>query len=274
MKIKNTNTELIDRYLFNELSEEERREIEGLLSAQDSSFEDRTKFQEEMNLQKEIIHAIRERGLKELLQEEERAIRAEREPGQRIVDLPGYVVSVERPVACSWSMSYPSREEDMPTACLIRAERKRKKRRIIAWSVFGSAASIAVAACLVVLLMVVPLSKRMVQYSNDYAQELAMVDLRGATDANQIQEQITDIMSLIAQGNWDAAERQIAHTKGLITEQDSEQAQEQLSELEWLQLQCYMHDGHIMKARKLMKQIANGDGPYSERAKKLLQDLE
>ena len=61
------NTELIDRYLRNELTENEKKQFEGLLSASDKSLEGKN-LNDEMELQKEIIMAIQARGLKECLQ--------------------------------------------------------------------------------------------------------------------------------------------------------------------------------------------------------------
>lgn len=60
-----TNQELIDKYLAGQMTEEEKLQFERLLSADDSSLRD------EMELQKEIILAIRRRALKEMLQREE-----------------------------------------------------------------------------------------------------------------------------------------------------------------------------------------------------------
>lgn len=69
-------TKLIDRYLSGEMSKEQQLDFEGLLSEQDSSYNGTTlSLQEEMELQKEIESAIRERGLREMLQKNERKIR-------------------------------------------------------------------------------------------------------------------------------------------------------------------------------------------------------
>ena len=62
-------TELIDRYLLGEATAEEKMQVERLLSAPESSLEDRDKFRKEMELQQEIILAIQKQGLKEMLQQ-------------------------------------------------------------------------------------------------------------------------------------------------------------------------------------------------------------
>ena len=68
-----TNQEQIDKYLAGQMTEDEKLQFERLLSADDSSLRD------EMELQKEIILAIRRRSLKEMLQDEEASIQKEKE---------------------------------------------------------------------------------------------------------------------------------------------------------------------------------------------------
>lgn len=67
-----TNQEQIDKYLAGQMTEDEKLQFERLLSADDSSLRD------EMELQKEIILAIRRRSLKEMLQGEEESIQKEK----------------------------------------------------------------------------------------------------------------------------------------------------------------------------------------------------
>ena len=68
-----TNQEQIDKYLAGQMTEDEKLQFERLLSADDSSLRD------EMELQKEIILAIRRRSLKEMLQDEEDSVQKEKE---------------------------------------------------------------------------------------------------------------------------------------------------------------------------------------------------
>ena len=68
-------TKLIDRYLSQEMAEEEKMSFERLLSEGDSSSIDVQNLQKEMELQQEIEFAIQERGLRETLQKEEAKIK-------------------------------------------------------------------------------------------------------------------------------------------------------------------------------------------------------
>lgn len=64
------NTDLIDKYLRNELTEDEKNQFERLLSTSSESLGDKD-LASEVDLQKEIIIAIQARGLKECLQQKE-----------------------------------------------------------------------------------------------------------------------------------------------------------------------------------------------------------
>ena len=68
-------TKIIDRYLSNEMEDNERIGFERLLSEEDLSSNNEQSLRKEMKLQQEIENAIRERGLREMLQKEEARIR-------------------------------------------------------------------------------------------------------------------------------------------------------------------------------------------------------
>ena len=78
-------TDKIDAYLAGTMSEAEKNEFEGLLLGSETSLEDRTKLQDEMELQKEIIFAIRRRGFREMVKKDIAEIKQEKdEHHQRI----------------------------------------------------------------------------------------------------------------------------------------------------------------------------------------------
>ncbi len=72
-------TERIDAYLAGTMSDAEKKEFEGLLLGSETSLEDRTKLQDEMELQKEIIFAIRRRGFREMVKKDIAEINKEKE---------------------------------------------------------------------------------------------------------------------------------------------------------------------------------------------------
>lgn len=78
-------TDKIDAYLAGTMSDAEKKEFEGLLLGYETSLEDRTKLQDEMELQKEIIFAIRRRGFREMVKKDIAEIKQEKdEHHQRI----------------------------------------------------------------------------------------------------------------------------------------------------------------------------------------------
>lgn len=95
-------TDKIDDFLLGNMSEEEKKEFERLLSDDDTSLVSK-QLKHDMELQQEIILAIKERGLKELLQKEESKLQAERQKkkgGQRILDLSVHILSPLAIAAC------------------------------------------------------------------------------------------------------------------------------------------------------------------------------
>lgn len=72
-------TDKIDAYLAGTMSDAEKKEFEGLLLGSETSLEDRTKLQDEMELQKEIIFAIRRRGFREMVKKDIAEIKQEKE---------------------------------------------------------------------------------------------------------------------------------------------------------------------------------------------------
>ena len=83
------NTDLIDRYLGGELSEDEKQELERLLFDDSDSLESK-KLKEEMELQKEIILAVQSRGLRESLQEKEQQILQEQQKKGKFIKIFGW----------------------------------------------------------------------------------------------------------------------------------------------------------------------------------------
>ena len=229
------NTELIDRYLRNELTENEKNQFEGLLSASDKSLESKN-LDDEMELQKDIIMAIQARGLRECLQKKETELRAKRAQKQRLI-------------------------------------------RLSSWS-FGSA---LVAAMAILALITIPMAQIMKQESLQYASSIDSSAVRGGAvrggvqaQTDPLQSQLLNIYSLITQKQFDQANKNVKQLiHDLQTTQDihSEEHKEIFDQAQWLCAICEMHQGKVFKAKKLLRQIANSDSHYAERAQMLLDEL-
>jgi hypothetical protein len=247
------HTDLIDRYLRNELTENEKNQFEGLLSASDKSLEGK-KLNDEMELQKEIIMAIKARGLKECLQKKEGELRAKR------------------------------------------AQKQRRERiiRLSSWSLGGA----LVAAIAIFAFITTPMTKIMQEESlqhtssNDFSsirnimkqeslQFASSIDfsaVRGGlqAQADSLQSRLLNIYSLIAQEQFDLANKNVKQLlQDLQTNQDitSEEHKEIFHQTQWLYAICEMYQGNVFEAKELLKQIANSDSHYADRAQDILDKL-
>lgn len=222
-------TEKIDLYLSGQMSDEEKKEFEGLLSATLES-SNSEKLQNEMNLQKEIIMAVKVRGLKDCLRAKEQQIRASNVRRARIV-------------------------------------------RISSWSI----SSLATAAILCVLFVLVPLARTMSTLSTGYAQSLDTSVLRG-TATDSLHMQLEQIYALLAQEQWDEA---TSLSRDLMQQAADLQSDEEFDIIDdvyeqarWLYAVCEMHQGHVFRAKHLLKQIAAGnDEYYSVKAREMLEAM-
>ena len=223
------NTDLIDKYLRNELTEDEKNQFERLLSTSSESLGDKD-LASEVDLQKEIIIAIQARGLKECLQQKEQQIRSQRLRTKRIIKL------------SSWGIS-----------------------------------SSFVAAIVVLAMILTPMAKIMKTESSEFAASITIPTTRGVNDqSDELQNQLFFVYSYISQNQFDQANElalrlidQIQSSQQKMTPE----TKEIFDQAQWLHTICEMHNGKVLKAKKLLKQIANSDSYYAERAQMVLDKL-
>lgn len=215
-------TILIDKYLSHEMSEEDKNNFERLLLSPDLSLNGRLTFREEVELQKEIENAIRERGLREMLRKENERI-----------------------------------------------SRKKRAKRITMWSLSGVFAT-AVAAVVLVLLIVAPIARTMNDYSTHYVANLSIGALRGDSE---YADRLNAALQSMQNGEWDEAsvvlDELMEQTAGgqipsMIDVYDS---------AEWFKALCLMHDGKVLKAKRLLHKIADSKSYYNVQAAELLEQL-
>lgn len=215
-------TILIDKYLSHEMSEEDKNSFERLLLSPDLSLNGRLTFREEVELQKEIENAIRERGLREMLRKENERI-----------------------------------------------NRKKRVKRITMWSLSGVFTT-AVAAVVLVLLIVAPIARTMNDYSTHYVANLSIGALRGDSE---YADRLNAALQSMQNGEWDEAsvvlDELMEQTAGgqipsMIDVYDS---------AEWFKTLCLMHDGKVLKAKRLLHKIADSKSYYNVQAAELLEQL-
>lgn len=228
-----TNQEQIDKYLAGQMTEDEKLQFERLLSADDSSLRD------EMELQKEIILAIRRRSLKEMLQGEEESIQKEKEEHhQRVVRWTLGAVSITAIAAIFvgvfmiTSITRSMLDESNTWAQSLQTSQSTRG---------GETESI---------------NEQLELVYNAIAQD----DWQSAyiMNANLRKEAI-----LLCDNETQLAQEGLSR----------EEVQDIIDATDWIEAQYEMHEGHIRSSKKLLQKIANSDSYYSVQAAELLEKV-
>lgn len=226
--------EQIDKYIKERLSDEQREAFE-LELAQDAE------LRAEVELQREIVTAIRVKGAREMLQEREAEI--------------------------------AQQEREAEIARQEREAAERRRRRIFTWSI----ATMAVAACFVVGLFIH--YDNVASYkSYGMSIQLESVELRGGEQplTNKIVEAINSAnynsaLKLIAQGQSKAFHTDEQDPEARAFERECYQRDQ--DDYNWYKAVTYMRMGKWWKARKLLKQIASSKSHYKAQAQRALKAL-
>ena len=154
--------------------------------------------------------------------------------------------------------------------------RQRIIPKIVALS--SSISATAVAAVMGIMFVISPMAQIMKQESLQYASSIDISAVRGGVQAqtDPLQSQLLNIYSLITQKQFDQANKNVKQLiHDLQTTQDihSEEHKEIFDQAQWLCAICEMHQGNVFKAKKLLRQIANSDSYYAERAQIILDKL-
>ncbi len=259
------NTDIIDKYLRNELNDIEKQEFERLLSAPSESLYG-ISLNEEMELQKEIILAIKARGLKECLQKKEEDLKLEKE-----------IVLAIRERGLRESLQ---REEEN-----IRKSRK-KKRTILIWS--GSVASTLIAASLAFMIVLAPIANLMKEESILYATHIkSNIIYQNGVSIRGSESLLEEAKYAISKSNWSNAE-------DILEDMYKDYFKNKIDDIYpnyintpyakdvsiycdylWLKALCEMHNKHIFKAKYLLKKlIQTKNNPYYDNAKNILKKIE
>ena len=238
------NSERIEKiraYLTGEMSEAEKKEFERLLLDPNLSLEDRTKLQDEMELQKEIILAIRRRGLKEMLRREEAKIKQEQEEADKVAavrNIPLY-------------------------------------RRII-----RAGATSALAACFVGLLIIGPQASRMATISNDaelfaaanVEMNEAYSGIKGCDDAS---EAIIRANELMAAGEYKQADKALVQALEPMADvtAEAEQAWTEKEDMTYLRALCAIKQHKLYRSRRLLNEVVNMNTTHKNEAQQLLNQI-
>lgn len=149
-----------------------------------------------------------------------------------------------------------------------RIRSKQRIRRITLWSVGGGSLTTAVAAAMTMMLVVAPVAQQMQSYSNQY---VAQVEVGGLRGDDECADKLNRALLLMQDGRWSDASAIIEDVLRQTANSQDEQVREMRDNAQWLKAVCLMHEGKVMKAKRLLRQIANSDSPYSQQAAELVK---
>lgn len=238
------NSERIEKiraYLTGEMSEAEKKEFERLLLDPNLSLEDRTKLQDEMELQKEIILAIRHRGLKEMLRREEAKIKQEQD------------------------------EADKAAAVKITP----LYRRVLRMS-----ASLAIAACFIGVIIIAPQLNRLSNIG-DNANLYASVNIEineaysGLKGCNDATNAILEANELMQSGDYKQADKILAHALEQMEPitSDEQQAWTEKEDMLYLRALCAIKQHKLYGSRMLLNEVINMNSTHKKQAQQLLDQI-
>ncbi len=232
--------EMINAYLTGEMSDAEKKAFERLLLDPNLSLEDRTKLQDEMELQKEIILAIRRRGLKEMLRREEAKIKQEQ-------------------------------EADKVAAVKIMPLYRRIMR---------AGASSAIAACFVGVLIIGPQAGRLATISNNTelfaSANIEMNDaysgIKGCDDASGA---ILRANELMVEGEYKQADKELVQALEPMADvtADEVQAWTEKEDMLYMRALCAIKQHKLYRSRMLLNEIVNMNSTHKDQAQQLLNQI-
>ena len=250
--------EKIDSYILGKMSVEEKMNFETELA-------NNMELKEKYELQKEISDAVQKARIKNLLVEVENEIIEERE--KIINDRRNDDVGLESAIRAARASAFYHDADDKSLGNTT------NKRRI--W--------ISVAASILVIFFVgFEFHKTSVYktYGNDCYAEITAPSSRSD---NRLDSLMFSIYRQIGEENYSLAETNIEEAELMITsmketEYISDEEQKyyddilsiKKQEIDWYDAVLKMKQGKYRKAKKELKKIANGNGIYSEKAKKIL----
>lgn len=233
-------TDKIDAYLAGTMSEAEKKEFERLLLGSETSLEDRTKLQDEMELQKEIIFAIRRRGFREMVKKDIAEIKQEKE------------------------------EADKAAAKITPLYRR----------VLRVSASLAIAACFIGVIIIAPQVNHLSNIgdnANLYASaniemNEAYSGLKGCNDATNA---ILEASELMQSGDYKQADKILAHALGQMkpVTSDEQQAWTEKEDMLYLRALCAIKQHKLYRSRMLLNEVINMNSTHKDQAQQLLNQI-
>lgn len=147
---------------------------------------------------------------------------------------------------------------------------KHNVTKVTILSLSGGGFIAAMAAVLLLLFVIVPTSRQMQDYSVQYVAQIEVGNVRGE---NEIASQLSDAVMMMQKNDWDNATAIIDEVLEHTSNSQEEQVRDMHDNALWLKALCLMHDGKVLKAKRILRKIANSENHYSEQAAELLESF-
>lgn len=277
------NTDRIDAYLAGQMTDQEKAQFEQELRDASSASSLGT-LQEETELQSDIILAIREQQLRKQLQEEEMMLRIQEQMAVgNIVDAsaPDIDPLIRYQAYRKVGVELLNKEAPEPLCDIVLSDEptsdKQPRKRARRWKIAGiSVASIAVAAAICLCIVLVPAMRTMQQLSTQFAQSITIEPMRGAI-SDSVKMQLEQLYQCVVSEQWSEAAPMarslMEQTAQPLPTMSSEECREIYEQAQWLYTLCEMHQGHIFRAKRLLRQIVEDGGLFAPQAKQYLDQL-
>ena len=274
------NTDRIDAYLAGQMTDQEKAQFEQELHNAASASSLGT-LQEETELQSDIILAIREQQLRKQLQEEEMMLRIQEQMAVGNAFVPDMDPLIRYQAYRKVGAGLLNTETSEPLCDIAPSDEptsdKQPRKRARRWKIAGiSVASIAVAAAICLCIVLVPAMRTMQQLSTQFAQSITIEPMRG-TMLDPIETQLEQLYQCVASEQWSEAAPMarslMEQTAQPLPTMSSEECREIYEQAQWLYTLSEMYQGHIFRAKRLLRQIADDGGLFAPQAKQYLDQL-
>lgn len=149
-----------------------------------------------------------------------------------------------------------------------RIRQRELTKRVVIWSIGSGSVITALAAVMLLLFVVAPVARLMQDMSSQYVAQVEIGQLRGEDpDAYTL----SNALSLMQANEWEQASQIVDDMYAQTVNPQDEASISMHEDAEWLKAICLMHDGKVMKAKRLLRKIANSESPYSEMASEMLE---
>ena len=152
----------------------------------------------------------------------------------------------------------------------VHIRQKERVKKVALWG--GSGVITTVAAVVLLLLLVAPAAHIMRDYSTTYVTQMEIYGSRGGTIGYA--DALNSALLLMQDDKWDEASYMIDEVLQQTKGAQDEPTREIYENAEWLKAVYLMHDGKVIRAKRLLRKIADSESFYKGKAIEVLGQLQ